>query len=190
MAGFAADVMCSCSRSRSAADSPSLLGPGSGEKKAERHGREFRLSRAKSRSNAEKRHHHPGSDNNNTPLVIRCQLGGELKDVCSSCRGSGPLAGKSTRFGPVRREPPTDPTAGLKRGLLPGTLAVCRVSLRLWTGRDGGAIRHLLDQAWGSAPDFGGPSSPVWEYEATELLTFDLCIRCVRLNDGRRPLIS
>lgn len=139
MAGFTADVMCSCSRTRSAADSPSLLGPG----------RAFRLSRAKSRSNAEKEQHRPASSNNNTPLMIHCQVGGELKHVCSNCRGTGPLHGKSTRLC-SERDTPTDPTAGSKPGLLPGTRAVCRVSLRFWTGRDGGAIRHLLDQCWGS----------------------------------------
>lgn len=40
----------------------------------------------------------------------------------------------SVRFG---ERQPTDP---IKRGLLRGRLGVCRVSLRLWTGRDGGAI--------------------------------------------------
>lgn len=182
MAGFAADVMCSCSRTRSAAASPPLLGPGSDEKKAKTRGRAFRLSRAKSRCNAEKQQHQPASNNNNTPLMSHCQVGGELKHVCSNCRGTGPLDGKSTRSGSERD---TDLAAGLKRALLPGTLAVCRVSLRFCTGRGGGATR----QCWGS-----GPASSFCEYETTELLTIDLffvCIRNIRLlNYGLRPLIS
>lgn len=183
MAGFAADVMCSCSRSRWAADSPSLLGPGYDEKKAKRCGREFRLSRAKSRSNAENQQHQPASINNNTPLMIRCQVGRELKHVCSSCPGTGPLAGKTTRFGSVRRETAHRPdkawsSPGKARCLSGQSAPLDRE--RWWSDPSG--------PGWGSGP----PS--VWEYETSEPLTIDLffvCIRCIRLlNYGRPPLIS
>lgn len=195
MAGFAANVMCSCSRNGSAADSPSLLGPGSDQKKAKRRGRAFRLSRAKSRSSAEEEQPQPASNNNNTPLLIHCRVGAELKHVCSSCRGTGPLHGKSPGFASERERRPADPTAGFKRALLPGTRAVCRVCLRFWTGRDGGAIRSFWTRVGGSGPALavGCPASSL--YESTELLTIDLffvCIRCVQLwvNQLTRSLVS
>lgn len=123
MAGFAADGMCSCSRSTSAADSPSLPALGSGEKRAKRRGRAFRLSRAKPRSNAEDEQHQAASENNNTPLSIHCLLSGEPKHVRGDCRGTGPQDGKSEH--PVRlggRETRKDAAA-----LLPGRGVICRL---------------------------------------------------------------
>lgn len=97
MAGFAADVMRSCSGARSAADSPSLLASGSDEKKAKRRGRAFRLGGAKSRSHAGKEQPEPAwNNNNNTPLGSRRQPGPELEHACSNCRGTAPLDGEST----------------------------------------------------------------------------------------------
>lgn len=62
---FAADVRCSCYWTRPAADPP--LFPGSEEMKAKKHGRAFRLARAKSHSKA-KRQQHP-APNYSTPLI-------------------------------------------------------------------------------------------------------------------------
>ncbi len=101
MAGFRGDVMGSWSGSGSgsATDPPSLAAvPASEQQKPRKRRRAFCLTRMKSRSSSGKQHQHqPAANNNNTPFMIHCQIGKEIKHICSNCRGAEPPDGEGTR---------------------------------------------------------------------------------------------
>lgn len=72
------------------------------EEKPGKRRKAFCLARMKSRNSSEKQphrqqHHEPAvNNNNNTPFVIHCQIGKEIKHICSNCRGAEPLDGERT----------------------------------------------------------------------------------------------
>lgn len=102
MAGFRGDVMCSWSLSGSelANDPPSLAVPVPEEQKASKRRRAFCMTRLKSRNSFDGHQRHPPAANNNSnmPFMIHCQIGKEIKHICSNCRGAEQLDGESTRF--------------------------------------------------------------------------------------------
>ncbi|KAM8746420.1 phosphatase and actin regulator 1 isoform 1-T1 [Acanthopagrus schlegelii] len=93
MAGFGGDVMCSWSGSGSATDCPSVAAAVPGEQKPRKRRRAFCLTRMKSRnsSDAQEQHQPAANNNNNMPFIIHCQIGKEIKHICSNCRGAEPL---------------------------------------------------------------------------------------------------
>nr|XP_046248701.1 phosphatase and actin regulator 1 isoform X2 [Scatophagus argus] len=92
MAGFGDDVTGSWSGSRRATDSPSLAAPAAEEQKPKKRRRAFCLTRMKSRSSSDRKHQQPpAANNNNMPFMIHCQIGKEIKHICSNCRGAEPL---------------------------------------------------------------------------------------------------
>ncbi|XP_054459349.1 phosphatase and actin regulator 1 [Anoplopoma fimbria] len=88
MAVRGGDVMCSRSGSASAADHPPLVVPMSKEQKPRKRRGAFSLTRMKSRNCS---HQHQPAANNNMPFMIHCQIGKEIKHICSNCRGAEPL---------------------------------------------------------------------------------------------------
>ncbi|XP_070764954.1 phosphatase and actin regulator 1-like [Enoplosus armatus] len=62
------------------------------EEKPRKRRRAFCLNRMKSRNSSCKPHqHHPAANNNNNmPFMIHCQIGKEIKHICSNCRGAEP----------------------------------------------------------------------------------------------------
>ncbi|XP_042369625.1 phosphatase and actin regulator 1 [Plectropomus leopardus] len=98
MAGRAGDVMRSWSGSGSVTDHPSSAVPAPEEQKPKKRRRAFCLNRMKSRNSStelqqqqQQQHHQPASNNNNMPFMIHCQIGKEIKHICSNCRGAEPL---------------------------------------------------------------------------------------------------
>lgn len=85
--------------SGSKTDTRSSTAPASEEEKQRKRRKAFCLARMKSRNSSEKqlqrrqqqRHEPAANNNNNTPFVIHCQIGKEIKHICSNCRGAGPL---------------------------------------------------------------------------------------------------
>ncbi|XP_041791633.1 phosphatase and actin regulator 1 [Chelmon rostratus] len=92
MACYGGDVMCPWSGYGSATDSPSSAAPVPEEQKPRKRRRAFCLTRMKSRSSSGTQHQHqPAANNNNMPFMIHCQIGKEIKHICSNCRGAEPL---------------------------------------------------------------------------------------------------
>ncbi|XP_067452326.1 phosphatase and actin regulator 1 isoform X1 [Thunnus thynnus] len=93
MAGCGGDVMSSRSDSRSATDPPSSPAAASEEQKPRKRRRAFCLARMKTSRNSSGKQlqHQPAANNNNTPFMIHCQIGKEIKHICSNCRGAEPL---------------------------------------------------------------------------------------------------
>ncbi|XP_018526414.1 phosphatase and actin regulator 1 isoform X1 [Lates calcarifer] len=96
MAGRGGDVM----RSWTGSGSGSLPAPApSEERKPRKRRRAFCLTRMKSRNSSGEaqqqqpppQQHQPAANNNNMPFMIHCQIGKEIKHICSNCRGSEPL---------------------------------------------------------------------------------------------------
>lgn len=96
MAGFRGDVMCS--GSELANDPASLTVPVPEKQTARKRRRAFCLTRLKSRNSSDPQQRHPPTANNNMPFMIHCQIGKEIKHICSNCRGAEQLDGESTRF--------------------------------------------------------------------------------------------
>lgn len=75
------------------------------EEKPRKRRRGFCLVRMKSRSGSGKQpqpqqqQHLPAADNNNTPFMIHCQIGKEIKHICSNCRGAEQLDGERSSGG-------------------------------------------------------------------------------------------
>ncbi|CAJ1061213.1 phosphatase and actin regulator 1 isoform X1 [Xyrichtys novacula] len=99
MAGFGGEVMRSWSGSGSfnTTGSPSVAVPESEEQKPRKRRRAFCLTRIKTRSSSSSsggkpQQHQPGAanNNNNMPFMIHCQIGKEIKHICSNCRGAEP----------------------------------------------------------------------------------------------------
>ncbi|XP_029004910.1 phosphatase and actin regulator 1 isoform X2 [Betta splendens] len=100
MAGRETSVTGLWSGSRSTAVSPPLMFavPSSEQQKPQKRRRTFCLTGAKSRGvsverrreRRERREQRP-NNNNNVPFTIHCQLGKELKHICSKCHGADPL---------------------------------------------------------------------------------------------------
>lgn len=92
--------MCSWSGSGSATDCPSVAAAVPGEQKPRKRRRAFCLTRMKPRnsSGAQEQHQPAANNNNNMPFIIHCQIGKEIKHICSNCRGAEPLDGED----PVR----------------------------------------------------------------------------------------
>lgn len=102
-------MTCSWSRSGSgsATDSPSLTAAVVPEELKARKGRRaFCLTRIKSRYSSDGQQ--PAANNNNMPFMIHCQIGKEIKHICSNCRGAEPLDGESTRSRSGREEEEED----------------------------------------------------------------------------------
>ncbi|KAM7409327.1 hypothetical protein PAMA_001010 [Pampus argenteus] len=99
MAGRGGNVMSSRSGSGSATDSLNSPVAASEEQKPGKKRRTaFCLARMKSRNRSGKQlQHQPAANNNNTPFMIHCQIGKEIKHICSNCRGAEPLDGERTR---------------------------------------------------------------------------------------------
>lgn len=97
MAGRRGDGLRSWSGS--ATDSPSVAAPAYEAQKPRKRRRAFCLTRVKSRNSSGKQHQHqPAANNNNMPFMIHCQIGKEIKHICSNCRGAEPLDGERIRF--------------------------------------------------------------------------------------------
>ncbi|KAG8003385.1 Phosphatase and actin regulator 1 [Nibea albiflora] len=91
MAGFGGDVMCSWSVSGSGSTIDSLAAAAPEQQKpVKKRRRAFCLTRMKSR-NRPQQQHQPAAHNNNMPFMIHCQIGKEIKHICSNCRGAEPL---------------------------------------------------------------------------------------------------
>ncbi|XP_075944613.1 phosphatase and actin regulator 1 [Anarhichas minor] len=96
MAVRGGDVMRSRSGSGSATDHPSLAAPVSEQQKPGKRRRAFRLTGMKSRhcsvKQPQQQQQQPAAhNNNNVPFTIHCQIGKEIKHICSNCRGAEPL---------------------------------------------------------------------------------------------------
>ncbi|XP_034093222.1 phosphatase and actin regulator 1 isoform X2 [Gymnodraco acuticeps] len=86
MAGRGGDVMCSWSGS---AASEQTCSAASDEQKPKKRSKAFSLTRMKSRNISGKQlQHQPAVHNNNMPFTIHCQIGKEIKHICSNCRGA------------------------------------------------------------------------------------------------------
>ncbi|KAK1896656.1 Phosphatase and actin regulator 1 [Dissostichus eleginoides] len=86
MAGRGGDVMCSWSGS---AASEQTCSAASEEQKPKKRSKAFSLTRMKSRNISGKQlQHQPAVHNNNMPFTIHCQIGKEIKHICSNCRGA------------------------------------------------------------------------------------------------------
>lgn len=98
MAGHANAGMSPWSSSGSSNDAPSPL-PALTEEKP-RKMRAFCLPRMKSknRNDSGKQQQLPqqpvANNNNNMPFIIHCQIGKEIKHICSNCRGADPQDGE------------------------------------------------------------------------------------------------
>lgn len=57
------------------------------------------MTRIKSRNGSDRQQ--PAANNNNTPFLIHCQIGKEIKHICSNCRGTEPRDGESSEQGSV-----------------------------------------------------------------------------------------
>ena len=91
--------MRSCSGPESTTDYPSVTAAVPGEQKPRKRRRAFCLTRMKPRnSSSAQQQHQPAANNNNMPFMIHCQIGKEIKHICSNCRGAEPLDGED----PVR----------------------------------------------------------------------------------------
>ncbi|XP_056132135.1 phosphatase and actin regulator 1 [Lampris incognitus] len=84
MAGCGGDVMRPWHESGSLDDATSLSVP---EEKPRKR-RAFCLVRMKSRHTDRKQQQQPAAANNNMPFIINCQIGREIKHICSNCRGA------------------------------------------------------------------------------------------------------
>lgn len=94
--------MCSWLRPGSVTGSSSLQAPVADEQKArKRRRRAFCLTRIKSRNGSDRQQQQPAANNNNnnTPFLIRCQIGKEIKHICSNCRGTELRDGESSEQG-------------------------------------------------------------------------------------------
>ena len=98
-------MVCSWSRPGpgSRTDPSSSTAPAREEEKPRKRRRAFCLGRMKSRSSSSfggrQQQREPAANNNNTPFIIHCQIGKEIKHICSNCRGAEPLDGEPSAGG-------------------------------------------------------------------------------------------
>lgn len=59
------------------------------------------MTRIKSRNGSDRQQPAANNNNNNTPFLIHCQIGKEIKHICSNCRGTEPRDGESSEQGPI-----------------------------------------------------------------------------------------
>ncbi|XP_034093221.1 phosphatase and actin regulator 1 isoform X1 [Gymnodraco acuticeps] len=118
MAGRGGDVMCSWSGS---AASEQTCSAASDEQKPKKRSKAFSLTRMKSRNISGKQlQHQPAVHNNNMPFTIHCQIGKEIKHICSNCRGAEQRRGERTRFSWLAEE--VERLAAMRSdSLVPGT---------------------------------------------------------------------
>ena len=96
MAGRGGNLMCSWSGS---AASEQTCSAASEEQKPKKRSKAFSLTRMKSRNITGKQlKHQPAVHNNNMPFTIHCQIGKEIKHICSNCRGAEQRHGERTLF--------------------------------------------------------------------------------------------
>ncbi|XP_022060845.2 phosphatase and actin regulator 1 isoform X1 [Acanthochromis polyacanthus] len=93
MAVCGGDVRRSWSGTGCQPDNSSSVVRESEEEKPRKRRKAFCLARIKSRNSSDGRQqqHQPAANNNNMPFMIHCQIGKEIKHICSNCRGAEPL---------------------------------------------------------------------------------------------------